>query len=310
MARLIRVKNTNSTDSWEGQTIAPGEYYTLDETEHKRWGDSQKVNGSVANGTLIVNNGADTVDDFSDPIAGWKWLTGDTMPPQSSDGDWHVVNENFAHVSGNYGINWTVECELENDESYQEKLILPAGRHATLNILRGGSDRVPSSILLEWYEELTVDVYMRVNPWVRADEQIAGVINGAHATNDTVITIYNTNNDIDWIMADHYYCFAHTSGGFHAKVISVDIPNSQFTLEAGIPVGLNNGDKIALTDRPIGRIGSQIASDSLAWTSPPNGFIGNDKNYFLLTMTNDDDEDVGLINATLNGWHTATNGGD
>lgn len=310
MARLIRVKNTNSTDTWEGQTISPGQYYTLDETEHQRWAESSKVYDSVADGTLVVNNGSDNVDDFTDPKAGWKWLTSDTTPQQTSDGDWHFVNENFAHVSGNHGINWTVECELENDESYQEKFVLPAGRHATLNILRGGSDKVPSSILLEWYEELTVDEYMRVNPWVRADEQISGVINGAHTTGDTVITIYNTNNEIDWIMADHYYCFAHGSGGFHAKVLSVDIPNAQFTLAAGIPEDLANGDKIALTDRPIGRIGNQIAADSLAWASPPNGFIGNDKNYFLLTIKNEDDEDVGLVSATLNGWHTSNTGGD
>lgn len=312
MARLIRVKNTNATDSWEGQVIAPGEYYTLEESEYERWAKSSKVYGSVSNGTLIVNNGADNIDDFVNPISGWKWLAGDTTPPQSADGDWHIVNENFAHISGNKGINWVIEKDMENEEGYSEILVLPAGRHATLNMMRGGSDQVPSTVKLEWFVELEVDVFMRYNPWIRADEVIAARVNGAHTSGDTVITLQNTDNEIAKIRKYHYHQFydAATSNTFFAKIIDKDLGANTITLSSGIPIDLAHNSSLALTDRAIGRIGNQIASDSLVWVSPPNEFYGNGKNYFKLTVTNEDNMRVGLITANLNGWHTDTNGGD
>lgn len=313
MSRVVRVKNvTGGQDTWAGRPINDGAYYTIPDDDLTQW-RTLKIFQDVAAMRLIVNNGSDVVDDFTDALKAWNWLYGNLNPPTSADGDWHILNENFAHVAGNQGINWGIERELENEEEYAEKFVLPVGRHATINTLRGGSDRVPSSIVLEWYEELTVGTYMRVNPWVRADELIAATVNGAHSLGATTITLHNTDNEVSNILADHYYCFDNTASGgskFHIKVLTINPLSDQITVEGGLPENISDGTCIAQTDRAIGRIGNQVASDALDWDSPPNMFYGNGKNYFLLTIKNEHIEDVGVVSATVNGWHTPTSGGD
>jgi len=265
-------------------------------------GLSQDSPDDVAKLAVVVAAHDGTPLNLSDTVA----LAGN---PKSLDGDLHVVTENFAHVSGNEGINWFIEKELEDGESYSETLVLPAGRHATLNLLRGGSDRVSSQLKLEWFEEIAPDEFMRINPWVRGREIVAARLNGFHAAGSTLLTMYNDDNEVNY-MRKKYYCITDGETAFHAKVASKDPDNSQITMEEGLPVDLNDGAMFALTDRPIGRIGNQIASDSLVWVSPPNGFIGNGKNYFKLTMENEDERKIAIITATLNGWHTDANGGD
>jgi len=313
MARIVRVKNTKGVDDvWVGQSITYLAYHDLEESEFQDWGEDSKVISDVGAGFLTVNKGADGTDDFLVPAKGLAWLQGNTQPPRSKDGDWHVVNENFAHVSGNKGINWVIEKELENEETYSEFFVLPPGRHATINLLKGGSEQVASSITLEWFEEIAVDEYMRINPWVRGDEIIATKVNGAHTSGDTVITVHNTNGEVDLIRRYHYYCFYDTVAetGFHAKVIDKDSGASTITLEAGLPTDFPDNMPLGLTDRVIGRVGNQISTDSLMWVSPPNDFIGNGKNHFRITIVNEDKINVGTIMAVVNGWHTATSGGD
>ena len=180
MSRVVRAKNNlGATKVYDGNPIDPGEYYDLDETDKTQWKHITEIFTAVANSHLIINKGADTVDDFTDPLKGWNWLAGETEPPQSSDGDWHFVNENFAHVTGNDGINWSIERELENNETYSEILVMPNNRHATINMMVGGSDQVASSIVLEWYEELSPGEFMRTNPWIRKEEIVAARIDGA-----------------------------------------------------------------------------------------------------------------------------------
>lgn len=312
MARIVRVKNTKGSDDvWVGQFIAYLAYYDLEEDDFKKWSEDSKVISDIGSGFLTVNKGADTTDDFLVPAEGLAWLQGNTQPQRTKDGDWHFVNENFAHVTGNSGINWIIEKELEDEESYFEMFVLPAGRHATINMLKGGSDQVPSSITLEWFEETTVDEYMRINPWIRANEIIAAKLSGAHTTGDTVITVGNTNDEVESIRQGHYYCFhTGTETSFYAKIIAKDTVAGTVTLSAGIPVDLASGTPLGLTDRVIGRVGNQIATDALVWISPPNGFLGNGKNYFKLTVTNEDKMKVGAVTAVVNGWHTPTSGGD
>lgn len=232
--------------------------------------------------------------------------------PMSTDGDLHVVNENFAHVSGNKGINWIIEKELENEETYTEIFVLPAGRHATINMMKGGSDQVPSTITLEWFQEISPAVFMRINPWIRGDEIIASKLVGNYTIGDTVLTVLNTNMEVASIRRDHYYCFYDTDleSGFHGKIIDKDVGAGTITLETGMPVDMADGMPFGLTDRVIGKVGNQIATDSLLWVSPPNNFYGNGKNYFKITITNEHQMKVGTITSVVNGWHTPTTGGD
>lgn len=75
MTRIIKIKNASgSTGTWMGQQIINGAYYQLQHIECIPWASDAAVFSDVANGNLIVNSGADTADDITDPIKGWNWL--------------------------------------------------------------------------------------------------------------------------------------------------------------------------------------------------------------------------------------------
>ena len=138
--RVVKVRNmSGSDDTWVGQLITDGSYYQVQSTELVRWANSDKVFTDIGSGALIVNTGEESAGDLVDPVEGWRWLVGDTEPPRTVDGDWHIVAENFAHVTGNNAINWTVEKCLDAGTSYSEKFIVPNGRTFTLNFMEGGA---------------------------------------------------------------------------------------------------------------------------------------------------------------------------
>lgn len=86
MARLIRVKNTDvDAVVFVGQTIEAGAYFTISEDNYPKWAGDEAVFAAVANGTLVINNGVDDVDDFTDVLEGWNWLAGDSLPRSSLD---------------------------------------------------------------------------------------------------------------------------------------------------------------------------------------------------------------------------------
>jgi len=77
VSRIVKVKNdTLSDEVWRGTLIASGTYYQLHELEFLKWKTDNHVYGSVASGTLLVNDG---VVDFTDPVDGWDWLVGDNV---------------------------------------------------------------------------------------------------------------------------------------------------------------------------------------------------------------------------------------
>lgn len=269
----------------------------------------------IKQGDITVNDGVNDLDWLSaiDLCRDYRQVI--EQPKKTSDNDWHFVNENFAHVSGNKGINWAIEKYLEPGSSYSEYLKLPEGRHATLNFMEGGSYLVPSHISLEWYEWCPLSSgYVRHNPWMRSSESYALTLSGEHASNFTVLSVNEEfEHTLEEIETDLVYCFHafdSASGYFPRKIVSVNASGNTITVDPGIPFDCPDGTKIGLVDRPIGQIGNQIASSILNWTSPPNEFFGNDKNYFKFTVTNEDPENSGLVTATVNGWHTDTENGD
>ena len=77
MAHIVRLKNNSgSSADWVGQTIADGEYHDIT-NELDVWRCNNQVFTDVGNGNLIVNDGS---TDFSDPVKGWNWVLGDTLP--------------------------------------------------------------------------------------------------------------------------------------------------------------------------------------------------------------------------------------
>ncbi len=312
MPRIVKVKNdSGSTDTWVGQQIADGAYYELQATEYIPWSADSKVFDDIGAGNLIVNKGAEPGDDITDTVRGWKWLAGNIEPPQSADGDWHMVAENFAHVTGNEGSNWTIEKFLDTSISYGEKMIIPNNRTFTLNFLEGGSYTVPTHIKLEWFEDIGGSVFMRRNPEMRLDEIYLSTVNGAHLATETVININNDNDELDNVETGLYYGFKDDAGApFYRKVTAVNTTADTVTLDSGLPTGgMATGTFFGLTDRVIGQKANQVASSIINWTSPPQ-FFGDGINYLQLTITNEDDVESGLVTAMVNGWHTDSTTGD
>jgi hypothetical protein len=72
----MRVKNnTANPKAWVGQTIAAGEYYTIQLIELSAWQSSDAVILDISNGSLVVNDGT---QDFSAAI-GVKYLLGSVV---------------------------------------------------------------------------------------------------------------------------------------------------------------------------------------------------------------------------------------
>lgn len=309
MARLIRVKNNKgAADTWVGQTILPSEYFTLEESQYERWGQDDKVFADIAVNSLLVNNGADNIDDILNPLEGWKWLKGDNAPPQSVDGDWSILAKDHSEVTGNMGINWSIERELEAGEGYCEKLIVPDGCKATLNSLAGGSDGGAFTAHVCWMVEIAPDEYMRYNPWIRPAEIVNAHVDGAHSAGATVLSIkditqLNTTKEIENLVVDYYYQFYDGSSNFFGKIASVDTASNQITLMEAIPEDLADNATLTLTDRSVGRIESDHGGLMMTWGSSPSAFEGNGKNFFMLRMVNEDPSNVAVITATINGWH-------
>jgi len=93
MPRVVRIKNTTgSAVEYVGQSIAASAYHDLQADEFLRWANDGDVFTGVADGTLLVNKGADTTDDISDPIDGWHWLAYEDNQFDTATGK-HTIHE-------------------------------------------------------------------------------------------------------------------------------------------------------------------------------------------------------------------------
>ncbi len=76
MRHLVKVKNTGAKETWLGWAIASGTYFQIPPLALESWKEDSHVYGSIASGTLVVNDGT---SDFTDPAEGWDWLLGDNV---------------------------------------------------------------------------------------------------------------------------------------------------------------------------------------------------------------------------------------
>jgi len=107
--RIIRIKNNTGADgTWRGVELIDQEYYTVPPSEFAVWQADEQVFDDVAQGTLVVNNGANIVDDFNEPLAGWNWIIGNTLP-MSDLGDKLAVHQSSKPLdsSKEFYLVWT-----------------------------------------------------------------------------------------------------------------------------------------------------------------------------------------------------------
>lgn len=106
MAKIIKVKNTTgSIGTWVGQQIADGSYYQLQAHEFIQWANVSAVFTDVANGNLVVNDGA---KDLTDSVVGWNWLTGEETQIDTATGKHTLHESSRPQISGkNFHTVWT-----------------------------------------------------------------------------------------------------------------------------------------------------------------------------------------------------------
>ena len=80
MPKIVRLKNnTLAAKTWAGHVIQAGAYLDIQQQDVAKFSESGKVFSDVADGTLIVNKGTDTVDDITNALLAWKWLVGNPL---------------------------------------------------------------------------------------------------------------------------------------------------------------------------------------------------------------------------------------
>jgi len=122
MSKIVQVKNAKVTsDVWAGQTIAPGEYYSIISLE--QWQNDIKVFTDVANGNLVVNDGS---VDILNSVNGWNWILGnknEIMDVSDSQLSWPQFKSFYSTISGfiNYidlGTNYFVWTQYNGHKIY------------------------------------------------------------------------------------------------------------------------------------------------------------------------------------------------
>jgi len=85
MSRIVKVRNATMTGmTVAGHSISAGEYYMLSPSDITNWPNDSDVFALIGSGDLIVCSGSDMMDDIKDPVKGWQWILGDTLPFSTS----------------------------------------------------------------------------------------------------------------------------------------------------------------------------------------------------------------------------------
>jgi len=88
MSRIVKVGNKTLIGmTVAGNSIAAGTYYLLSAGDVAAWPGDSDVFALIGSGDLVVCSGTDITDDITDPVKGWNWLLGDTLPLSSSLGN-------------------------------------------------------------------------------------------------------------------------------------------------------------------------------------------------------------------------------
>lgn len=230
---------------------------------------------------------------------------GNTVPnPVDQDGEIHTIPGNLANVTGNKIVNWSMFYNLDAGCSIDEQFVVPSGKTASIEFVQGYASSVPFSVELNFYKKSG----KRTNPAINPEDYAIQEVNGAHAGGSTDIVLKNGGhgfafNDLE---VNKRYGFATSSGTTFVRFVdSKDGPTKTVTLDKGIPSDLSTGDKVALVDRPIARLGGDSSNALMDFEISPT-FKGNGTRFLELIIKNESLTDSGDVFAVVNGWHTDT----
>ena len=75
---MIRIKNADTVEHvWQGQTLQPGEYHTIDPLSVDDWANNEELLAAITAGLAVVNSGGEV--DIEDVGSAINYLTGGTV---------------------------------------------------------------------------------------------------------------------------------------------------------------------------------------------------------------------------------------
>lgn len=104
--------NKLEADSWVGQLIEPGAYYTIEDFELFRWQNDSKVLTDIAAGNGIVNDGSSDILDVASAI---NFLKDEDATPRDTDGA-PLARQKVTQSGWNYQIHGLEfkTCQLDS----------------------------------------------------------------------------------------------------------------------------------------------------------------------------------------------------
>jgi hypothetical protein len=305
----LRFINKSTTESvYLSYSIQPEEIFTVSDKDRFTFASDQDILRDIVSGMLVVNNGSTDLE-WSEGLSYTRSILSE--PPKTKDGDWHIVTENFAHVTGNDVINWTLEKHLDCSTKHSERLLIPSNKKVTVNFVEAGSDSIPTSLCLEYFKIINGGHY-RVNLDIRVSEMYCLVSTVDAVSTDTTMTVETAYDNLFEDTINNVLYGVETPDGELSYHFLTSVSDDPSVLTFDNPFGrdLPAGTKLAVVDRPIGQSGSTMASSDLNWISPPEFYCSSGLSYLKLTIFNNSIEDAGLVFAVINGWQTPLVGGD
>lgn len=255
---IYRIKNntSNNIDIF-GITISAQTYYDIPQTEIELWKNDYRVFQLVANGSLIVNNGSDDIDDIINPVEGWRYLEGDIKPPVDTKGRWKIIIDDPSDENHKKSFMLTSSVFLDADSEYHENIKLKPDETLYIYNICSMSPSIPFKTSIEYWEEN--NGYLHRSAGNMLYDGMATFVVDASAdanTNTIVLSALNYNDFNHIIVSGIYYIFGNrvnsVNGKYYAvKIVNVNAATHEVTIEKPLSFDLHPDDLLVFGERPL-----------------------------------------------------------
>lgn len=307
MSNIVRIKNVTASALFVlGRELESEVYFTIPQSELTQHAEDDFLFQSVADQVIVINDGE---NDFDDVTQGWKWLTGNTLPPRTTEGYWTVFNRAESQLEGNKVINWFTSRMVDADSSYSDTMVIPEGKTFVLQMFGTDSPNVSVFAYVEYLVYVSGEgELVRFNPAIDPNSFYAMTVSTTAESIDHTISVdfnvYVSANDLPYPAV---YAALREDDTLTYHVVT-DINVSAQTIEVSAPARkqMNPGTRIALVDRAITALGTDSNTAVITFSSPLE-FKGNGQNMLKITVQNQDPLNAGIVGASVNGFLKPTN---